>query len=508
MRPLRAWLLLLATPLAVAGPPGPPPGPAGAAPLPALADGSRSTEPSPRPRPPPSLARTPTPPPTARQMVLPNGLRVIVVARHQRPVVLIRLLFPRGALADSPATLGAAHLAVHVASDYHERSDRGGDLVEEKSFRMQFVELGGSVWFDVDSDYSAIGASGYARDTGEYLRMIGEAVRRPRRGEQAFRARRNQLLDAIEDLESSDPAALSRVVAQEAFGHGHPYARSVIGTAASLTPLGMEDVVARQEEIFVPGGATLLVVGDVAAEKVFAEARAAFGRWKAEGPPPAPPPPPPVVARGIRDVGLLRRVPASTLFVCATRPLSDVVGSDAALDVLVALLGEGSGSRLAAALRDGGGLTYDASATIVRRRHARAFLACSPLAADRAAQGIRLFREALEGVRAGRPTVEELERARAMLLARIDSVHDDAVGTTGAWVEAIVLGRGVPRRAGERAEIEKVTAEDVRALAAKVLAPDTIHWIASGDPKVAAPAVAETRLGGLRRLALTDRDGP
>ncbi len=165
--------------------------------------------------------------------------------------------------------------------------------------------------------------------------------------------------------------------------------------------------------------------------------------------------------------------------------------------MLAAWLGEGSASRLSAALRDASGLTYDASAAILKRRHARAFLACSPIAADRAGAGIRLFRETLEAARTGRPAVDELERARALRLARLDAAHDDAAGSADAWVEAIALGRPGPRLGERRAELEKVMADEVQALAAKVLRPDTIRWIVSGDPKVAALAVQESGLGRL-----------
>ena len=54
------------------------------------------------------------------------------------------------------------------------------------------------------------------------------------------------MLDAIEDLESSDAEAMEQLVANAAFGSGHPYARSPLGTVDSVTPMGIEEVVERQ----------------------------------------------------------------------------------------------------------------------------------------------------------------------------------------------------------------------------------------------------------------------
>ncbi|TMB06807.1 MAG: insulinase family protein [Deltaproteobacteria bacterium] len=103
------------------------------------------------------------------------------------------------------------------------------------------------------------------------------------------------MLDAIEDLESSDPEAMEQLVANAAFGSGHPYARSPLGTVDSVTPMGIEEVVERQLDVFVPKGATLLVVGDVRPDAVAAATKAAFGRWDGEPASPLAAVPPPTV---------------------------------------------------------------------------------------------------------------------------------------------------------------------------------------------------------------------
>lgn len=450
--------------------------------------------------PPPPLRRPSAAAPVAREVTLPNGLRVVAVEHRRRPVVVIRLVLPRGALADPPGDAGATYLAVALASDFHERSPWGDRLVEEKSFRGQVAEEGGAATFEVEHDYSVVGISGYARDARRYLGLIADAVSRPRRGSESFAARRNVLLDAIEDRESSDPDALLEVLGEAAFGAGHPYARPVIGTASSLEPLGLEDVIAQQDRVLVPRGATLLVVGDLAADQALAAARAAFARWNAETPAP-PPGAPPCAAPGVHpDVGFLRRRPASTLVVCASRPLAGVGESQAVHDVLAALLGQGTQSRLADALRERNGLTYGASASVVQRRFARAFLACSPIAADRGELGVRVFRETLEAARTTRPSAHELERAKAVRVATLEAMQEDAFGSAAAWLRAIATGSGHPRPELERAEIERVTAEGVQRLAREVLRPETLRWIVSGDPRAAARAVEANRLGRLQAL--------
>jgi zinc protease len=453
--------------------------------------------------PPAPLPPSPASPPRVKEGFLPTGLRVVVVEHHRRPIVVTRLILPRGALLDPPRSAGASWLAVALVSDYYERSPSGEELVEEKPFRWKVVEQGGSPLFDVESDFSLVGISGYAQDTGKYLKLMAGALERPRRGEESFRGRRNALLDALEDLETSDPQALGRVLAEASFGRGHPYARSIVGTKPSLTSLGLEDAIALQDRILTPDDATLLIVGDVKAEEAFEQAKGAFGKWRrASSAPRAAPPPPPSPAAATADIDFLKRQPASTLIACASRPLGDVRASDAALELLATILGGGLESRLGQALRERSGLTYHAGAEIVRRRWARALLACSTLAGDQAAQGIRLFRETLDGARAEPPTDLEVERAKAIRLGELEGAWDDSLRLADVWTRAIGLGESRPRLEEERAEIARIGGEEIRALAKAVLRPSTLRWIVSGEPRAASRAVEGNGIGRLRALTL------
>lgn len=445
--------------------------------------------PPPLPAPPRTVA-----PARAVEQRLANGLRVVVVEHHRRPVAIVRLHLPSGAATERPRLGGATWLAVHLVTDFRELDDRGERLAGEKSFRHQVAELGGAADAEVGADQTLLEISGYAADAGLYLDHLAAAVLHPRRGAESFRSRRSALLDFLEDLQATDPEALQRMISEASFGAGHPYARSAIGTLETLTPLGLEDVVARQDEVLSPRGATLVVVGDVRAAEVFSRARRAFGAWQRDPAPgvgrlPADPP----AARA--EVGLLRREPASTLLVCATRPLPDVRGQDPALDVLAALLGDGTGSRLNARLRETTGLSYHAGATVVRHRLARAFRACARVAADRGAEGVRTIRAVLDGLRTSPPGDDEVRRARARCLASLDEADDTAAGIAAAWTEALARGEAWPRPAEERAALEQVGPAEVQRLARTVLDPRTLSWILSGERRAATQAAAGGRLG-------------
>jgi zinc protease len=457
----------------------------------------------------PPFVRTPPPPPLARhapaapavtRRTLENGLRIVVVEDHRRPVVTVNFVFPHGALSDPPINLGITFLAVHLASDFYESMGVNDNPKDERSFRRRVLDLGGTARFQVHSDDSLIQIAGYAQDAQGYVTTMQDAVRRLRHGANSFLARRAAALDAYEDIESEDPQALHQELAQAAFGADHPYARSIIGTTQTLNELELQEVMEHQHLVFSPVGATLLVVGDVKPGPVIAEAERVFENWEG-GNAPVPAVPPPALPRNPREIAFLDRHTASTLLTCATRPLPEVAGTNPALRVLVAALGEGFESRLNLVLREKNGLTYGASAEIVRRRQASALIACSPLQGSRADLGVRLFRDVLESMRTKPVTDDEVRRAKAVLLAELESSWDDVTRVTHTWLTAIRLGNGTPRIDQERAEIESVTAKDVQKLARTLFRMETFRWVVSGERKAAEQAFETTGYGKLRRFS-------
>lgn len=458
-----------------------------------------------QPPPPAPWVRTPLPRPLARhesaapavtRRVMENGLRIVVVEHHRRPVVTVNFVFPHGALSDPPDNAGITFMAVHLASDFYESMGVNDNPGDERSFRRRVLDLGGTARFQVESDGSLIQIAGYAQDAPAYVVMMKDAVRKLRHGARSFVARRAAALDAFEDIESEDPEALSQVVAQAAFGSDHPYARSLIGTTGSLNEMELQEVMDHQHLVFSPAGATLLVVGDVKPGPVFAATQTVFENWEG-GNAPVPAVPPPALPRNPREIQFLDRHTASTLLTCATRPLPEVAGTNAALRVLVAVLGQGVENRLNAALREENGITYGAYAEIVRRRQASALIACSALQGSRADLGVRLFRGVLESMRARPATDDEVRRAKALLLAELDSSWDDVNRVTHSWLTALTLGNGTPRIEQERAEIEKVTVKDVGKLAGTLFRLKTFRWVVSGERKAAVHAFEESGFGKL-----------
>ena len=437
------------------------------------------------------------PPTKVADTVLPNGLRVVIVEHHRRPIVSIRTVFGQGAAQDRKA-VGSTYFAVSLLPGLYEVDEDGQPVVEADSFARKVFYLGGAVTLDVAADHSLIGIDGYSKDANRYLDMLSEAIRRPRSGPRSFALSRSAMINSLEEVELSDSSVFQLFIQRAAFGAGHPYARPVFGSIDSLKLLGLNEVKDRQRELLTPAGSTLLIVGDVYPGPTLAAVRSTFGKWsrrdRARSRRIRPP-----RTRSTSRVQLIPRSPAASMVVCAARPLSDIRQNDAGLEVLAQILGGGLDSRLGSGLRMKNGVSYSMSASIIERKYAKALVACTRVRAKDTTLALKVFRRALQSMVTSAPTSEELARAKRQLTVRRGGRYASVQSTVHAWLQALSKGKSKPER---EPDVERVTAAQVHALAKKVLLPRQVRFLLGGSAKRARVAAQEAGLGQTRTVRL------
>jgi zinc protease len=426
--------------------------------------------------------------PAAHQSVLGNGLKLVVIERHERPLVAVRLFFPAGAAGEPAARSGCTWLALSVLEDRVEKRNEAGIILvsDEKSARRQLIEAGASLGFRVSHDAAWLSVDGYSRDLGRYLEALRDVLLTRRHGTDAFSDHRDGLLDAIDDRELSDYETLLGQLARATFGAQSPYARHTTGSLTSLNALGMEDIVACQETLLKPSGATLLVVGDVDAQQVLAQARTALHGWSSASRPLASTAVP--IAAGPRQqVLVIKRMPARTSTVCAARAFPAEPSRDAALSIVAEALSDS----LQQALREEQGLTYGVQSGVLRYRYASALVFCATLPTQRTEEGLLLL---VRTVKAFGAAPSDLERARVVVRARLEAGRADLHGLLDTWSSALELARP-PELGAQQATLDAVTGKQLTSLASSALALDQLQVVLSGDPDVISRAIKASGLG-------------
>jgi predicted Zn-dependent peptidase len=257
---------------------------------------------------------------------------------------------------------------------------------------------------------------------------------------------------------------------------GHPYHHATIGSMADLNAADLATFQAFHGAYYAPNNAVLTVVGDAAADEVFALAEKYFGGLPLRPDIPAAPDGSAVPATGVpaRET-VVAAVPAARIYLAhRTHPFGTPEYD--AVTVLAVALGSGRGSRLYQRLADGRRLAQpdNLAAYGVDLAYAPAPLIVTAttrdgVTTDELAAGLA---DVVDEVAADGVTDAEVERAHALLTTawwRQMSTVDGRADTLSRYAVQF----GDPARAGDRLPgWLSVDAARVTRIAADVLRPD------------------------------------
>ena len=196
---------------------------------------------------------------------LDSGLRVAVVEDHALPLVSVQLWYRVGSAYDHVERPGLAHVARTLLE---HRADAA------LSLRAAGVRFESRTWRDACCFASALPAS------PEFLEYVLKIEAERMKSRPVDQAQVNAALGAAArdfGLKPDDPAAISERLLLAGALPDHPYQHPpglVAEVLKDLSPDEVNDFLARW---FVPGNATLLIIGDVQPPQVFELVRRHFG---------------------------------------------------------------------------------------------------------------------------------------------------------------------------------------------------------------------------------------
>jgi zinc protease len=275
---------------------------------------------------------------------LGNGLKVVVHEDSSAPLVAVHLMYHVGSKDERPGRTGLAHLLEHLLFEGTENCPKG-------SFDRLLEEVGGSnngsTWLDRTNYYETVPS--HATELALWLERERMAHFLPVLDREKLELQRGVVLNERRQVIENRPyGAADEHLQLLLFGDQHPYGWPTIGWSEDLEAIELEDVRSFFSRFYTPANATLVLAGDVGAQRGFELAERYFGDLPggiaARGTQRAHGPPRPGSRLVIED-----RVSFPRLYrVYATPPYG--TAEWAALDVLAYLLADGDSSRLERAL--------------------------------------------------------------------------------------------------------------------------------------------------------------
>ncbi len=411
------------------------------------------------------------------EVTSPGGITAWLVEEPSIPFVALDIRFKGGASLDAPGKRGAINLMTGLLEE-------GAGDRDARAFAAEAETLAARFRFDAYDDSVVISAEMLTETRDEAVALLRSALVEPRFDADAIERVRGQVLSIIRS-DATDPNAMASARLDAiAFGD-HPYGSSLNGTLESVAVLTRDDLIAAQDRVMARDRMHVAAVGDITAEELGPLLDRLLGDLPAEGAP--MPEAAPVMLDGgthVIDFG----VPQSVVMF-GHEGIERFDPDFFPAFVLNQVLGGGGfSSRLMSEVREKRGLTYGIGSYLVPMDHAALYLGQFASANDRVGEAIEVVRAEWARAAAEGLTEDELDRAKTFLTGSYPLRFDGNANIAGILAGMQTEGLPIDYIETRNAEIEAVTFEDVRRVAARVLRPEALTFVIVGQPEGIEPA--------------------
>ena len=409
--------------------------------------------------------------PVPVEKTLDNGLRVIVVPKHDIPLVAARLMIKAGGATDPRDKAGLAELTATVLTK--GTKTKSAEQIARGVEALGATLVPGASWDSTDVDLSVMSSN-----LPKAMEYVGDVVRNATFAKDEFEREQAQTIDALQ-VDLRQPRSVAGAVASRLIYGEAPYGATLSGTPASVAKIKREDLSAFHKRWYVPQNAVLVIAGDIKADAAFTLAQNVFGTW----------------ARGTGDYARIATTPkpGEPRVVVIDMPEAGqaavVVGRQginrrdpAYMNALVlnSILGGGYSSRLNQEIRIKRGLSYGAGSSFEPRMDVGPFTARTETKHESAAEVVGIMTGELSRLSASDVPETELTPRKAALIGGFAQSLETTSGLVNR-ISALAL-HGLPLSEINRyiSGVQAVTAEQVRKFASSNVADD-LNVVVVGD---------------------------
>jgi zinc protease len=220
--------------------------------------------------------------PEYRRLQLPNGLTVLLVEKHELPLISIEVGLRSGSVADPQGKEGVSSLTASLL-----RKGTTTRTSEQVSSDLDFIGM----QFDtqVDEDAARVSVDFLKKDTDAALALLGDVLLHPTFPESEVKKKIAQEQDSIRSAKDEPREVIQFYFMKFLYGE-HPYGRPSSGDERSLANISRDDIVAFYRSHYAPGNTILAVAGDFDPSAMQSKIAQTFGGWsgKASHAPPVP----------------------------------------------------------------------------------------------------------------------------------------------------------------------------------------------------------------------------
>jgi len=430
---------------------------------------------------------------TVHERTLDNGLKVLVKRDDRAPIVTSQVWYKIGSSYEHGGLTGVSHVLEHMMF-------KGTENLEPGEFSRIIAANGGDENAFTGRDYTAYFQTLAADRLPVAFELEAERMRRLTLPEDEFLKELEVVKEERRLRTDDDPESLTFERFNATAYEASPYRIPTIGWASDLDAMQVEDLRHWYRKWYAPNNATLVVVGDVDPEQVFALAEKYFGPLEPET---IGQPKPRDEPEQQGEKRLIVKAPAKEPYLLMGWKTPALGHADAswepyALEMLASVLDGGASSRFSRELVRGERIAASAGASYsaFNRLPGMLLIDGTPAKGHDIADLQQALLAQVERLKNEPVGANELARIRSQLIAgkvyEKDSVFYQAMQI--AQLETVGLGWELADEYVEH--LSAVTPEQVQAVAKKYLTDDN-RTVAVLDPQPIDEAHAHASMAGV-----------
>lgn len=426
-------------------------------------------------------------------VMLDNGLRVIVKEDHRAPVVVSQLWYKAGSMDEFNGTTGVAHVLEHMMF-------KGTEKVPDGQFSKLVAAAGGRENAFTNRDTTVYFQQLQKDKLPIALELEADRMANLQLKDEAFSKEIQVVMEERRMRTEDNPQSVVYEQLMSVAWQAHPYRRPIIGWMDDLENMSPQDARDWYGRWYAPNNATLVVAGDVKPDEVLALAKKEFGPL-AKKPLPVRKPQDEPSSRGEKRITV--KAPAKLPYLLMTwhvpglrDPEKDI--APWALQVLGGVLDGNDSARLGKNIVKEQRIAVEAGASYdgLNRGPGMFMVDGTPAEGKKIAELEKALKREIERIKNEGVDEAELNRVKAQVIAADVYQRDSIFYQAMQLGELAVLGLPLDLLNTRVEKLKSVTAEQVKE-AARLLSDDRLS-VAVLDPQPLDAKPRKPSIQGIR----------
>ena len=214
--------------------------------------------------------------PVYKRVPLPNGITLLLLEKHELPLISVEVALRSGSVADPAGKEGVAAMTASLLR-------KGTTTRSSEQFSSDLDFIGMQYNAQVDQDGTYLSADFLKKDVDTALALLGDVVLHPTFPEDEVTKKLAQEQDGIRAAKDEPRQVIQLYFMKFLYGD-HPYGRPSDGDERSLANISRSDIAEFYRGHYTPGNTVIAIAGDFDAAAMQSKISQVFGGWSGKAP--------------------------------------------------------------------------------------------------------------------------------------------------------------------------------------------------------------------------------